>query len=269
MGAGPDEVWTAVLTSLRARGLDFEDVFLGDVDDVEAILSEVFPSAPLYRALAASTWYRLARMLTGKSVRSRDGSASVRGLPPHNLHQPQALTMRFGSQSPLSEGSASGSAWSLFIAALATRDLTLEDVLYASVADRWSLLTEVFPHHPLWRAQANSLWAAQVERDACRAPDGSVAPSPSPAPMQAHASHPLQFAAPYQGFPSAPQGLQNFASAPLPNLTSAPLQNFHSAPLQYFPGAALQQFPTAPLQSFPGVYPQSAVYPQPAFANLS
>eukprot|EP01061_Rhynchopus_euleeides_P023843 TRINITY_DN38646_c0_g1_i1.p1 TRINITY_DN38646_c0_g1~~TRINITY_DN38646_c0_g1_i1.p1 ORF type:complete len:216 (+),score=29.84 TRINITY_DN38646_c0_g1_i1:61-648(+) len=138
-------VWPAVLRALRSRGLEFEDVQLAEDSDREDILREIFPNAPLYRAYANTMWIRLSRIISAKGSPAR---ASSQEDAPAQL-QPQAQQ---------EEALSSLDIWTAFLSALSYKDLTFEDVQYAQPDDRWAMLQEVFPHNPLWRAQACSFW---------------------------------------------------------------------------------------------------------------
>eukprot|EP01065_Artemidia_motanka_P010046 TRINITY_DN15244_c0_g1_i1.p1 TRINITY_DN15244_c0_g1~~TRINITY_DN15244_c0_g1_i1.p1 ORF type:complete len:262 (+),score=53.59 TRINITY_DN15244_c0_g1_i1:49-834(+) len=212
MGDAAEEVWTAVLRSLRTRGLEFEDVHLGDVEDVEAVLRDVFPEAPLYRALAATTWLRLSRILCPPEPSAqRAASASVApsaspgltgplsaaaaSVHPLLAHQQQEMQQhRLAGAHPLAGSANAVDAFGLFTTALAARNLQFSDIVHASVPDRWALLTEVFPHHPLWRAQVNSIWAQHAAADRA-------------APVRSSSQAPTggQFADDLRSFASRPQ----------------------------------------------------------------
>eukprot|EP01060_Flectonema_neradi_P025630 TRINITY_DN34427_c0_g1_i1.p1 TRINITY_DN34427_c0_g1~~TRINITY_DN34427_c0_g1_i1.p1 ORF type:complete len:169 (+),score=32.99 TRINITY_DN34427_c0_g1_i1:49-555(+) len=55
------DVWTAFLSSLSCNDLTFTDVQYATVEDRNALLMEVFPSSPLWRAQALSFWEKLSQ----------------------------------------------------------------------------------------------------------------------------------------------------------------------------------------------------------------
>ena len=56
------DVWTAFLSSLSCNDLTFADVQYATPDDRNALLFEVFPSSPLWRAQALSFWEKLSHV---------------------------------------------------------------------------------------------------------------------------------------------------------------------------------------------------------------
>ena len=150
MENGMLSVWPAVLRALRSRGLEFEDVQLAEDGDRDDILREIFPNAPLYRAYAGTMWIRLSRIIAG-------GQGASQGEDTHIAPQQQQQQQQQPPQQQ-DDQLSSLDIWTAFLSALSYKDLSFEEVKYAQLDDRWAMLQEVFPHNPLWRAQACSFW---------------------------------------------------------------------------------------------------------------
>eukprot|EP01064_Diplonema_japonicum_P002412 TRINITY_DN11522_c0_g1_i1.p1 TRINITY_DN11522_c0_g1~~TRINITY_DN11522_c0_g1_i1.p1 ORF type:complete len:219 (+),score=51.47 TRINITY_DN11522_c0_g1_i1:36-692(+) len=84
------DIWTAFLSSLSCKDLAFEDVQHAPVDDRSAMLQEVFPTNPLWRAQAASFWEQLVPTSQRRVHNASPSSSPVNLVPTVSSPTPAA-----------------------------------------------------------------------------------------------------------------------------------------------------------------------------------